>query len=243
MLAEVLGAQVVGSDGPRTVLEWRNVRYHLGPPRPGREAGQPLGLSHGEVQAVCDDIVAQTTERVLAGKGCWEVYRITLLGLETEERMVLIGDGHDDDWPVFATLAQAMESLQAEAEGQQARRIERLLAQLRGRRDDAQRYVDQQSRKLQEAVERAARARRMASSAAAAETARHQHVRSQQELERHRHQGETAMRERVRELDAEETRIRQQRYVQASASWLFSIRDGGPSTGENEGRAPLEVDS
>lgn len=216
VLCDILDCEVVGSDGARTIVSWQGRRYHLGPPAPGAEVGEPLDLDHPEVQAYFDQVVGQTRGTV-EGDQAAEVYRITLRGVEEEERIVQVG-------PEYASLEDAIATLRQEVEAQQLRRVDRLLAQIRARREDARQYVDQTARDLEKKVEKAARARLSASTAAEAQKAAQAHQRVQGELARLKAEHAETLRSTLAALDREERSIRQQRYVEAEAERLFTVR-------------------
>ncbi|HEY4001157.1 MAG TPA: SNF2-related protein [Candidatus Xenobia bacterium] len=212
VLCEVLGIEGVGPDGR---IDWRGKRYHVGAPRPGTELGEPLDLAHPSVQAAFDDIVRQTSGTVPGREPC-EVYRITLRGLEEEERIVRVGL----DAP---TLEKALADLRQAAEAHQLTRVDRLLAQLRARRDDAARYADHVLKELEKKVEKAARARLSAANAEEAQKAAQTHQRLQGDVTRRRSENEAALHKTLAALDVEERRIRQQRLVEAEAELLFKV--------------------
>ena len=110
------GLEIVGSNGPRTLIMWNGRLCHLGPPEPGAECGEPIHRDHPDVQEVIARCLAATDglvltpntsandTRVLASNSSaneapistasstqFEVYRLLLLGLEEEEIILIVG--------------------------------------------------------------------------------------------------------------------------------------------------------
>ncbi len=232
-LLKILGAEgnveVVGPHGPRTLLRWNDRLYHLGPPEPGEECGEPLYREHPQVQAVIDRCIADVDGLVLEDESnrdaIWEVYRVRLTGLEEEDRVLIVGDGS------FGDLAQCTSDLETgllqmeeQAQQQQREYVDRLLAQIAACRHDMKTCGDSRIKDLESKLEDADRARRMAGSPAAMTKAQASQTRLRNEIALTRKETLDENVRREAELDTEEKRIRLLQFVDATPTLLFTIK-------------------
>jgi hypothetical protein len=229
-LLEILGdAKVVGVDGPRTLLEWRGKRCHLGPPAPGEACGEPLFLEHPEVRERIAECIEQTGGEGV-GPGDWEVHKVRYRGLEEEERIVVVGSEPLEGTTAWPSLQAAIEAQREEIDRDQRERVERLLWQIRARRDDLERWGSQAEAALEKKIEDARKARRLASTPAAASRAKALQTRVQNELEKLRRENREEAERTLRALGEEEQRIREMRFVEVSSERLFKVdKEGSPA--------------
>lgn len=182
--------EVLGENGPRTLLKWNDTLYHLGPPEPSPDNGEPLHSEHPEVVRLIRESIEQTSGQQFALDGdlnqsiIGEVYRVSLSGLEEEERIIIVGKC---DIPGFESssvpsLEAALELLKSEAEKHQREYIDKLLVQIDSRRDDLRKCNDLRLVELQAKLKQAENARKTAASMDAASKAQAQQKKLQTEI-------------------------------------------------------------
>lgn len=229
-----------GVQDDRLLFEWRGRCYHLGSPRPSEEFGEPMHLEHSEVrQLIRGARAAAGSYRMLGEPALWEVYRVSLRGLEEEERLLVLGgpglkealvSGTVNEAPegeAHPELPSALRRLEQEAEREQEGRIERLLGALAGRRNDARRFLDARERDLEKALGEAEKKRRNATTTEAARGATQSVRRLGRELQTLRNEREDRLWQVARELEQEERRIRANRFVKATAVRILRLERGG----------------
>ncbi|GMU52140.1 MAG: DNA helicase [Candidatus Xenobia bacterium] len=229
-----------GVRGDRVLLEWRGVAYHLGPPQPSDEFGEPLHVGHSAVRQIIREArLARGCYRSEGDQALWEVYKVTLSGLEEEERLLVLGgpgleealasgqlERVEEVAEQHPELAAALRELEQAVEKEQEGRIERLLAALSGRRQDARMFLDAKERELQKALTEAEKRRRNATSTEVARAAAQASRKLSRELLDLHNQREERLWQIARELEQEERRIRGCRFVRASAERLFRLEQG-----------------
>jgi superfamily II DNA/RNA helicase len=232
-LLEILSAEsqveIVGTDGPRTVFRWNDALYHLGPPNPGPECGEPLYKDHPRVQAVIARCISATEGKILETESessvVGKIYRIQLRGIEEEERVLIVGREAQSQGATHCAvdLEAGILEMKLDAERRDRTYVDRLLAQLASRRQDLQQYGVTVIAEMQKKLTAAERARRLATSSAASAKAQAQQRRLQSELEKLRTETAGETKRRLLELDNEERRVRRLQFVEVTAALLFEI--------------------
>ncbi|MBX9567783.1 MAG: DEAD/DEAH box helicase family protein [Candidatus Obscuribacterales bacterium] len=351
ILLEILGAdgtiEVVGSDPSepaRTIIRWNGALYHLGPPNPSGECGEPIHREHPMVQ----EAITKCVEEIDGGSFNLEppstqldVYRVTLSGIEVEDRLLVVAPtaGSDPESasipptptsaPESASIPQTptaapgsagilpastaanpgsagilptstaanpgsagilpastaanpgsagilpastaansgsagilrastaanpgsagilpastysrqylfkeiavniapdldtgVEQLKHQVESEQREYIDRLLAQITSRKSDLHLCGDASIKELQNKLESAERARRLAASPAASAKAQAQHKRLLGELDKLKLESAEEIKKAITELEEEEKRIRLMQFVDATPQKLFTV--------------------
>jgi superfamily II DNA or RNA helicase len=256
ILLEILGAEggtvdVLGTDPSeqtRTLIKWNGVLYHLGPPKPSEECGEPIHRDHARVRELMTRCLAEklATYRMLPSSRnasayrplSFDVYRITLSGLEVEDRLLVVCNrpsseivDDPDCKQLFSSLNvhyandldTGLEELKRKVEREQREYIDRLLLQMSSRKNDLHLCGDASIKELNTKLEAAERARRLAASPAASAKAQAQHKRILTELERVKVESAAEIKKCIAELEEEERRIRLLQFVDATSEKLFSV--------------------
>lgn len=239
-LMEILRAdapvEVVGEHSGRTLLRWKDRLFHLGPPEPGEEFGEPLHLQHPEVVSVIDRCIQQTDGQVLEHESdselIYQIYRVRLCGIEEEERIMLIGRSRPDfidnvDW--FEDLETGISQLKSETERHQKEHITRLLAQIKASREDLILCGERRLAELEKKLEDSERKRRLAVSASESAASRAQQTKLKQALADVKEEIKEQSKIREEQLAKEEERIRRLKFVEATPTLLFTIKSVAPS--------------
>lgn len=230
--------------GERVLFAWQGRRFHLGPPDPGEGCGQPLDLSHPLVQSLFEE-TRQTTERKLFTmegpvQGRWCAYLVSLTGLDIQERLLVLGPGEragleealarsvtlsgtDADWDDPSELPDQLESLGAEAGRLQEPRLQRQLAQLSAREQDARRFLDDRQRELEDKLGQAERKERYARDSDEKRHAQASVTRLRGELEELRSSREERLWEAAQSVQDRRRQLMQQAYVLVEATRLFCV--------------------
>lgn len=231
------GVEVVGQSGPRMLLRWNERLYHLGPPLPGSECGEPLYREHPAVKAVVERCLAATDGAVLeceSDAACMQkVYRVRLRGLEEEDKLLIVGAGpligteprgSGADMITSADLDSGVQLLKNAAEQQQKPYVKRLIDQIKACQSDMEKCGKRKVEEVEAKLEQADRDRRMASSAAARAKAQGLQTKYLNERETTRRELAEEQARRTGELAAEERRLRRVQFVEASPVLLFTIK-------------------
>ncbi|MEW6281154.1 MAG: helicase-related protein, partial [Candidatus Eremiobacterota bacterium] len=233
--------------GERVIFEWEGRRFHLGPPRPGEELGQPLSLDHPRVQGLIEEARLATDQRLFRlsapTSGRWCAYRVVLTGLEVEERILVLGPegragleaalaqatdarAEGTAWEDPSDLPEVLERMREDAERAQEPRLHRLLDQLRAREQDTRRYLDQRQAELQARLAEAERKERFAKDSEQARHAQATVSRLRRELDELRAGREDRLFEVTQALSDRRFELYQQGSVQAEAVRLFAVEAG-----------------
>ena len=247
ILLEILAADgtldVIGTDpceASRTIIQWKDRRYHLGPPKPSEECGEPLHREHPLVRELIDKSLTEIDggSFVVSPSLVFDLYRVTLSGLEIEERLLVVRSGKSsiiaaDDWAqeeLFRSVAvevaddldAGVAMLKHNVEREQRDYIDRLLTQIDSRKNDLHLCGDATIKELQTKLETAERARRLAASPAASAKAQALHKRILNELDKVKVESAAEIKKCIADLEEEERRIRLLQFVDASVEKLFS---------------------
>ncbi|MCA9796530.1 MAG: hypothetical protein KC910_32200, partial [Candidatus Eremiobacteraeota bacterium] len=249
---EILNAQSdvrrLGVDGDRLLLEWSGRRFHLGPPEPGERCGEPLNLDHPMMQSILRRCRQRTDGQsfICSGPvtGRWSVYRVEVVGVEEEERILVVGTtGLAGLREVLAQAAElrveenadseeqglplALARLREEAEREQGPRLDRALNQLEARKQDVRRVLEYREEKLRADLAEADKKRRLARSSEDSRKALAKHRKVQVELDALMRERDGQIREASRRLSSRQQELRSRRYVEATPTLLFRLRCEG----------------
>lgn len=225
------------------LFHWQGRRYHLGPPKPGPEMGEPMTLDHPLLQRLRQQIHDDTEDRcfsISGPPGEWQVYLVQLRGIECEERLLILGpeglDGlqralehsseavvWDRQLPPHEALQENLEHLEKELENQQDAQVRRLMKQTRARHEDLIKLLESEQLRLQAALNQAERKFRCAKNPAATSTAQGQVTRLKNELEHLMHTREQQIKESRQEASQREQKLAESRYVETEARRLFAV--------------------
>lgn len=225
------------SEGDRTIFRWKDRLFHLGPPDPSERCGEPLDLGHPLVQGLRQDW--GPTAFVARGPAqAWHVYRVTVVGIEEEDVVLVLGPGGEAGlleqlaanpdltetvWESPDDLDDALDDLRARAEAEQRPRVERLMNQLTARKRDVERCLDLKEQGLRLKLADADRKRRGARGADAMRLANAHWQRVHNELERLRADRDQQILEANQALARQQNELHQRRFVRATAHPLFSL--------------------
>jgi hypothetical protein len=230
--------------GERLVFEWQGRRYHLGPPDPSEEQGEPLDLQHPAVRSLVARVYAETDTAhfLLEGtEGDWRVYCFSFKGLETEERIVVLGP---DGLPGLTGALEAggtlellsmggpsadpelepcLTSSREKAEREQETRIRRLLGLLSAKRADTRRWFDMRAQELDKELENAELNRRRAKSVEDMRKAEARCRRTSRALAVLGEERSKRLREVAKEISQQELEIHRQSFVEVEPRFLFRV--------------------
>jgi len=250
-LLNLLGAESpvrkLHHDGPRMVFEWLGRRYHLGPPKPSADCGEPLDLQHPCVRRLLDrsaQVPEGTSWRLVREELAeWQIFRLTLRGLEMEERLLVLGEGggealrealkaaaelrqeEKEEWPDLG-LSGKVDQMRREFEQEQAPRVAQLQQHLENRLKDLGKFFELRQRDLEMKIDEAEKARRFARSPEEQKKARDRHSRRRRELEALRRESDSRLRQISREVSREKQELAKHRHVTVEAKPLFRISAG-----------------
>ncbi len=227
--------EIAGANGPRTLVNWKGKLYHLGPPEPSEESGEPLHSKHADVQAVISRCLEETEGRILELDGesddKWEFYKVSLSGFEQEECLLVVGASPYPDPAIHRTLtnhAKDLDSgilaLKEKMEEHQRNYVDKRLLQMTARREDMHAYGDKTMAELRKKLEAADRARKTAASREATAKAQAQQTRIRNEIEKYAEESALEIKKRLQEMEEEERRLRLSQFVEASAQLLFTVK-------------------
>ncbi|MBY0551059.1 MAG: hypothetical protein K2W95_27520, partial [Candidatus Obscuribacterales bacterium] len=234
--------EVLGEEGPRTLVKWNGTLYHIGPPvDPSEQMGEPMHQEHPEVLTLMESCIATTNGQIFdvgadnSGALIGDCYRVHLSGLEEEERIMIVGQC---DLPQFKpycvdSLETGLATLKREAEEHQREYIDRLLAQIDSRRDDLRKCNDSRLTDLQKKLDSAQRARKSATSLDAASKAQTEQKKLRTQIDNLRAESQQDMTARLSELDEEERKVRTMQFVEVTPTLLFTVKQTS-----NAGRTP-----
>jgi hypothetical protein len=251
LLLNLLGAESpvrkLHHDGPRMVFEWLGRRYHLGPPKPSADCGEPLDLQHPCVRRLLDrsaQVPEGTSWRLVREELAeWQIFRLTLRGLEMEERLLVLGEGggealrealkaaaelrqeEKEEWPDLG-LSGKVDQMRREFEQEQAPRVAQLQQHLENRLKDLGKFFELRQRDLEMKIDEAEKARRFARSPEEQKKARDRHSRRRRELEALRRESDSRLRQISREVSREKQELAKHRHVTVEAKPLFRISAG-----------------
>lgn len=221
--------QLLGVDGDRTLIRWKDRLYHLGPPSPSAEFGEPLQFAHEQVKEVIGNCLAATNGNLLLEstddiEGKWQVYRVDISGLEQEQRLLVVGNVPLPGWSDFVSdKDSALADLKADAEGKQRNYVERLLRQISARREDIEKFRVGSTLQFQKKLDAADKAKRLATTTTALAKAQAQRKRVLTEMEKATQESENELRRQLQELDEQEQRIRLLQFIDVTPVLLFTV--------------------
>lgn len=228
---------------PRILFKWNGRLCHLGPPKPSAEFGEPVHRDHNDVEALISGCIAETDGQNLEveadAAGSLKVYRLKLIGIEEEERILITGDSPGllsalklDGLASYAgDLEQGIAEIKEEAEQRQRDYVTRLINQLSARREDLRLCCDRTIAQLQKKLEAAERAFILAASPEALAKARTQKKRILAEIEKSKNESAHSTQEQLLKLEEEEQAVRLLQFVEVVPQLLFTIT--ASSSGRN----------
>ena len=237
----------ISNDGARMVFEWSGRRYHLGPPKPSPECGEPLDLEHPLIQRRLSRsarVPEGTSWRLESEERVeWQIYRLTLRGLEEEERLLVLGEGGQEaltralgsssellphevgEWADLG-LSSKLAQICREFEQKQTPRVAQLQQHLENRQKDLSKFFEIRRKDLEKKVDDAEDARRYARTPEEQRKTRDRHRRLRQELESLRHDSDKRLREVSREVSRDKQNLAKHRHVSIEAVRLFRVMAG-----------------
>lgn len=221
--------EIVRVQESRTVIRWREKLYHLGPPEPSEEYGEPISIQHPDVQLLMSSCLDETQGKTLFDpdfEGSCALYKVRLLGLESEEVILSVGTEGVKFVNHFADdLETGVFKLKDTAERRQKEYVERLLIQLSSRKEDQRLFGDKVMADLRKKLDAAERARRSASSPVAAAKALALQRRLQTEMQKLTASNAEESEKRIKQIEDEERRVRLMQFVKAEPQFLFAINE------------------
>ncbi len=231
-------------DGDRVVFEWESHRYHLGPPKPSQACGEPLNLDHPRLRLLIDDAKMLTEGRVFQQSGpeaTWCVYRVTICGLESEERLLVLGPGgqaellkalerHEAvlptelEWVEHPDLEDSLETLRDEMELRQKPRLDQALRQLAARKDDVRRCLEDEEQQLNQSLREAERKQTYARSPEALTAASATVTRLQLQLQKLLSSKDERLWEAAQTLRKRTNELHEQSFASTESFPLFCLR-------------------
>ncbi len=231
-------------DGERILFEWQGHRFHLGPPDPSERCGQPLNLDHPLVHGLIEEARRATDGQrfVLTGpvEGRWCVYRVTLTGLEVEDRLLVLGPGGragleealaqaistraaGSGWEDPSELPDRLEEVREDADRIQEPRLQRQLSQLASREKDVRRFLDDRQRELEGKLSEAERKERFARDTDEKRQAQTNATRLRNELEELRSGRDSKLWEVTQSVQELRMDLMQRGFVRAEETRLFCV--------------------
>lgn len=238
----------VAVEGDRVVFAWNGRRFHLGPPSPSAECGEPLDLQHPVVQALISKVCSETDSGhflLEREDGDWTVYRITIRGYETEDRVVVLGTGglpaltaalacagtvlrhSPGDPPEHPELPPYLAEVRETAERTQRARVRRLINLLSAKREDTRRWFDIRIQQVAKDLETAEVNRRRSRSPDELKKAEERCRRTARELARLRQERTERLLEVAQQLSKEELEIHRGSFVDVDAQYVFRVTGRG----------------
>lgn len=232
-LLRILSLEAPVTPVVQDVFEWKGRRVHVGPPRPGPDFGEPLTLEWvgGERS---DSVDSYFCEGAL--EAVWEVHRVTVVGLETEEHVVVLGPPGLEEildsgaglqpgpaWQPSPELENACREIQSQADAQQAPYLQRLLRLCAARRADLRRSLDKEEAELREAVQKTLKGRVVARTPQQSGFALVEHRKAEGKLESFLASREERWRDTLAQLEDNERSIQARRYVETHSVPLFRL--------------------
>ena len=217
----------------RRVFTWKGKRFHLGRPQPGPEFGEPLLLNaqrHDDLECY----------KMKGPAAFWEVYRLTVQGIEQEELVVVAGPGGEaglrqalqaagsvQSAELSLCLGRELEVLrqaaQEEAENRQRPQLERLLRQLAGRKEDVRKSLDEEEKSLRQALGKAEKARLQARTPEESRSSVGKHRAADDKLKKFLETRAVRQQESLDKILEREQEVHRQRYVTVEALPLLCI--------------------
>ena len=237
----------IDDDGDRLIFEWREKRFHLGPPHPSDSCGEPLDLDHPVMRELLARCRGLTDGRCFFFPGTpadhWSVYLVDVHGLEDEQRLLVVGTTNPDGLgealsktPYVSPdidpprdehrLSLALADLREEIERDQASRLDLSLRQLGSRKDDFRRVLEYREEKLRSSLVDADERRRRARSPEESRKAFSIHERLKRELDSLMRDRDSQLREASRRIARRQQLLGARRYVEVTPRLLFGLRRG-----------------
>ena len=229
----------------RRTFTWKGGRFHLGRPLPGPECGEPLSLDHPLLAAHRHDTLQ--SYRIPGASALWEVYRLSVYGVEQEELLVVLGPEGEaglrqalQEAPLIKPseavpqLAEQLDrlrrSIQEEAESRQQPQLNRLLRQLAARKEDVRKSLDEEEKALRLALSKSERARLQSRTPEESRSNQARHRAAETKLRKFLETRVDQEREILDKIVEREQEIHCQRYVTVEALPLLCIhREEDPS--------------
>lgn len=213
--------------------------FRLGSGQEG--TGENLHLEHPYFHSLAETIRTDTARRHvhLAGplEGRWEVYKVRYTGMESEEHLVIIGQGdllrsleharllHQEAWDTTdrAVPPSRLAESRAAIEERQGARALRRLRLLESRESDLKRFWKAEEDDLVKRIEKSRKAQRMARSAADVAKAQANSKKLRGQLTTLQNQQRTRLAEFRARLEEERDRLHEARYLTTEAQPLFAV--------------------
>lgn len=208
------------------------------------EVGEPLHLSHPHLASLVDEIRADTSNRLFLfqgpREGQWEIYLVRFTGVESVERLVVVGEGdlkaalrhaHPTGEESLEALPEDrdrlrshLQSIKAAEESQQQSQANRRLRLIETREADLRRFWKHEEDELVKAVEKQRSAQRNARDARAMQAAQAELKTLKTRLTQHQNQQRQRLAELREKLDAERDGLHEARYLRTEVKRLFAVK-------------------
>jgi superfamily II DNA or RNA helicase len=221
-----------------TVFNWKDKRFHIGPPGPSDELGESMNSQHPWVKAIIDSCIDATQGQTLTvpsdSNASWEVFKIRVHGLEDEEHIAIVGGEFlDVESRTWNSLEHAIDFYKNEALVHQSNRVTLMLQQIRARRADLDNYEESELSSLQKKLNAATRARVVADTPAKKLKAQTQQTKIENEIAKFKSENFQQKELSLNQLNVEERRLHLGQSVSATQELLFRVT-GLSSRGENK---------
>lgn len=213
----------------RTVFQWNGYRFHIGPPEPGDEFGEPLDRNHPMVATAIKECIESTSDRTLVINGqsddSWEVFKITINGIENEEHIAIVGKTRiDERYNSWKTLDEAVKFYVDQTERHQSNRVNLMLQQISSRRKDLELYERSVEANFKKKLDAATNLRIKAETPEKMTKAKAQQTKIQGEIEKFHAEFAADRKAAMAQLDDEERRIHLGQFISSSQTLLFKVK-------------------
>lgn len=222
----------------RTVFQWKGKRFHIGPPEPSGEFGEPLDRNHPLVASTIDACMAATTNNTLlingAKEASWEVFKVTINGIEDEEHIAIVGQTRlDTRYSNWGSLDEAIKFYSAQTEKHQEARVNLMLQQISSRRNDLEIYEASMMANFKKKLDAATNLRIKAETPEKMSKAKAQLTKIQGDIEKFRAEFASNRKTALAQLDEEERKIHLGQFVSSTHALLFKVKSSPEIGGTN----------
>lgn len=222
----------------RTVFQWKGKRFHLGPPEPSGEFGEPLDRNHPLVASAIDECISATSDNTLRiegqSNGIWEIFKITIFGIEKEEHIAIVGDNRlDSRYQCWQSLDEAVKFYTGQSEKHQTARVNLMLQQISSRRQDLEIYEASVMTSLKKKLDAATNLRIKAETPEKMSKAKAQQTKIQGDIEKFQSEFAVDRTSALALLDDEERKIHLGQFVSSSQTLLFKVKSSAAVGGND----------